>query len=108
MRQTTDIYVREIYDKAWKFGEIDAFETAVSLERLLQVVAEDAITLSVEPGSELEGGEYDGGHVVKVETRDRPMYYMMPPEAIPMLRAYMRPAEYEDVLQRTPRLRRQT
>ncbi len=106
MRQATDIYVHEIYDKAWKFGEIDPLPKAVPLERFLQVIAEDNIFLHADEGSELEGGPYDGGHVITVETRDRPMYFMTPPEAIPMLRPHMRPSDYEELVKRTPRLRR--
>ncbi len=108
MRQATDIYVHEIYDKAWKVGEIDPLPVAVPLERFLQVIAEDHISLHADPGSALEGGPYEGVHVVTVQTRDRPMYFMVPAEAIPMLEPYMRPSDYEALLERTPRLERRT
>ncbi len=106
MRQATDIYVHEIYDKAWKFGEIDPLPKAVPLERFLQVIAEDHISLRADPESALEGGPYEGGHVIIVQTRDRPMYFMVPPEAIPMLEPHMRPSDYEELIERTPRLER--
>ncbi len=106
MRQATDILVHEIYDKDWKFGQVTPLPNAVPLERLLMVVSEEGVMMRAEPGSELEGGPYDGGHVIRIEARDRPMYYMMPPEAIPLLRGYMQQGDYHDVVQRTPKLRR--
>lgn len=104
MRQATDIYVHEIYDKAWRVGEIDPLPTAVPLERFLQVIAEDHISLRADPGSDLQSGPYEGGQVITVLTRDRPMYFMVPPEALPMLEPYMRPSEYEELIERTPGL----
>lgn len=108
MREADEIMVREIYDKSWKLGRVDPFETPVRLERLLEVVAEDRIPLAPEPGGELEGGPYHGWRVIKLETRDRPMYYMMPREAIPLLKPYMKAEDYDDLARRTQRARPQT
>lgn len=99
-----DAMVHEIYDRAWKLGELDPLPNAPPLERLLQVVGEEGVPLRADPGSEVEGGPYDGGHVITVLTRDRPMYFLMPPEAIPLLEPYMDAGNFEEMRRRTPRL----
>ncbi len=107
MKDAAEIMVQEIYDRAWKFGMVDPFRTAVPLERLLKVVDEDPdVRLRAVPDSELEGGMYDGGHVIAVETRDLPLFYMVPAEAIPLLRSYLSAEDYEDLVRRTPKLQR--
>jgi hypothetical protein len=97
--------VQEIYDRSWRFGQVDPFRTPVPLGRLLRVVDEDPdVRLAAVPDSELEGGAYDGGHVIAVATRDTPLYYMVPAEAVPLLEPYLGPEEYQDLLRRTPKL----
>ncbi|MDP9380791.1 MAG: hypothetical protein M3Q29_11705 [Chloroflexota bacterium] len=107
MKDAGEIMVQAIYDRAWKFGEVDPLGKPVPLERVLKVVDEDPeLRLRAIPDSELEGGMYDGGHVIAVETRDTPLFYMVPAEAIPLLRSYLSAEDYEDLVRRTPKLQR--
>ncbi|MDP9379911.1 MAG: hypothetical protein M3Q29_07130 [Chloroflexota bacterium] len=107
MRDMSELMVHEIYDRAWKFGEIDPLPNAVPLQRLLQVVDEDPdVRLQAIAESEVEGGPYDGGHVIAVQTRDLPLYFMVPPDAIPLLRNHLSQEEYEDLVRRTPKVQR--
>ncbi len=107
MKDAGEIMVQAIYDRAWKFGEVDPLGKPVPLERVLKVVDEDPeLRLRAIPGSELERGPYDGGHVVAIQTRDTPLFYMVPAEAIPLLRSYLSAEDYEDLVRRTPKLQR--
>ncbi|MDP9380553.1 MAG: hypothetical protein M3Q29_10485 [Chloroflexota bacterium] len=107
MKDAGEIMVQAIYDRAWKFGEVDPLGKPVPLERVLKVVDEDPeLRLRAISGSELERGPYDGGHAVAIQTRDTPLFYMVPAEAIPLLRSYLTADDYQDLVARTPKLQR--
>lgn len=78
---------------------------AVPMEPLLCVVGEEGVLMRADLRSELEGQPYQVEHVITILARDRPMYVMMSPEAIPLLKPYMGAADFEGTMRRTQRLR---
>lgn len=91
-----EIKVKGIYDKAWKVGEIDPLEgDAATLSHFLDTVREFNVKLLVETHSRIEGGPFDGGHVVTVDAGDGRSYFLVPPEAAEYLRDYLSAEDYE-------------
>ncbi len=95
-------------DKAWKLGQVDLLPNPVPHDRFLEVVREEGLRLQAEEDSELEGGPYDGGHVIAARMRDGHLYFVVPVEAIPLLRDFLSPEDYRDIEQRIPKLPRTT
>jgi hypothetical protein len=68
------------------------------------VVAVDGIRPRADIESPLDGGEYGGGHVITLLLCERQMYFMIPPEMMPLLKPHMDAVTFEDVKHRTLRL----
>ena len=105
MRDADELTVQEIYGKAWKVGEVDPIGRHINFLRWLDAVRETGARLRSQPGSRLEGGPYDGGHVVALDTGPDRLYYQVPARAIGLLRGYLPHEEYEDLASRERRQR---
>lgn len=106
MRDTSELMVVILSDKAWERLELVAIAEPVPLEEWLGWVRDERMQITAEPHSRIEGGPYDGGHVLTVDNEQGRSRFAVPAAAIPMLGAYMDTPTYEDLLGRTPQLRR--
>ncbi len=98
MRDASELTVHEIYDKAWRVGHVDPLgDKPTSLAHFLDIVREMGVRLRAEPNGELESGPYAGGRVIAADTNDGRLYFMIPPEAIPLLREYMPEEDYREL-----------
>lgn len=99
MRDTSELTVHEIYDKAWRVGHVDPLgDKPTPLDRFLGVVREMGVRLRAEPNGALESGPYAGGQVIAADTNDGRLYFMIPPEAIPLLRDYLTEEDYRELM----------
>lgn len=105
MRDTSELMVVMLSDKAWERLELVAIAEPVSLERWLGWVRDEGMRITAEPHSRIEGGPYDGGHVLTLDNEQGRSRFVVPAAAIPMLAAYMDAQTHEDLLGRTPQLR---
>ncbi len=104
MRDTSELSVVMLSDKAWEQLQIVPITEAVPVEAWLKFVEEQGMRISAEPYSRIEGGEYDGGHVLTLDNFEGRSYFAVPAAAIPMLRPYMTPDGWEDLMRRSPKL----
>ncbi len=106
MRDTSELTVVMLSDKAWERLELMPITEPVPLDQWLGWVRDERMHVSAEPYSRIEGGEYDGGHVLTLDNEQGRSRFAVPAQAIPMLRSYISPQTYEDLLSRTPKLQR--
>lgn len=92
MVNASKIQVQEIYDKPWKVGVVDPLSRPTPLDHFMNVVEDTNVYLEMEPEGDVEGGEMDGWHVVRVVTEDMPLFFVVPDEALVPLRPYFRDA----------------
>ncbi len=60
MRDTSELTVVMLSDKAWERLELVAITEPVPLDQWLGWVRDERMRVSAEPYSRIEGGEYDG------------------------------------------------
>ncbi len=106
VRDTSELTVVMLSDKAWERLELVAITEPVPLDQWLGWVRDERMCISAEPYSRIEGGEYDGGHVLTLDNEQGRSRFAIPAAALPLLRNYMSPQTYEDLLGRTPKLQR--
>ncbi len=95
MRDARELTVVMLSDKAWERLELVAVAEPVPLERWLQWVRDEGMQVSAEPYSRIEGGPYDGGHVLTLDNAEGRSRFAVPAAAIPMLEPYMAPEHKE-------------
>lgn len=88
------IEVQEIYDRAWRLGVAEPLARSTPLARFLEVVDEEDVTLHLEENGLIEGGPYRGWSVIRVETRDTPLFLAIPPEAVQYLMHHLSEDDY--------------
>ena len=108
VRDTQDLTVVMLSDKAWEQLELVPITEPVPVEAWLGFVQDERMRVTAEPHSLIEGGAYDGGHVLKLDNEVGRSYFAVPAAAIPVLKSYMSPHSYQELLERTPRLREST
>ncbi len=103
MRDTSELTVVMLSDKAWERLELVAITEPVPLDQWLRWVRDERMCISAEPYSRIEGGEYDGGHVLTLDNEQGRSRFAIPRAAIPVLEPYLSSQMYEDLLARTPK-----
>ncbi len=89
VRDASDLVVREIDPAMWREGVICPIAAPMPLEQFLDAVAGIGVPIVPEPDGVVRTGDHAGWHVVATVTRlNRPMYVLIPPEALPMLASY--------------------
>ncbi len=108
VRDARELAVVMLSDKAWEHLELVPITEPVPVEEWLGFVQAERMQVTAEPYSLIEGGAYDGGHVLTLDNEDGRSYFAVPAAAIPMLRPHMPSHSYQELLERTPRLRSTT
>ena len=108
VRDARELAVVMLSDKAWEHLELVPITEPVPVEAWLGFVQDERMRVTAEPYSLIEGGAYDGGHLLTLDNEDGRSYFAVPAAAIPMLKGYMSPHSYQELLERTPRLRSST
>ncbi len=103
MRDTSELTVVMLSDKAWERLELVPITEPVPLDQWLGWVRDERMRISAEPYSRIEGGEYDGGHVLTLDNEQGRSRFAIPRAAIPVLEPYLSSQMYEDLLARTPK-----
>ncbi len=106
VRDTSELTVVMLSDKAWERLELVPITEPVPLDQWLGWVRDERMRISAEPYSRIEGGEYDGGHVLTLDNEQGRSRFAVPAAGIPMLEAYMSPQAYNQLLSRTLKLQR--
>ncbi len=102
MRDTSELTVVMLSDKAWERLELVAITEPVPLDQWLGWVRDERMCISAEPYSRIEGGEYDGGHVLTLDNEQGRSRFAVPAAAVPLLREVMAPQVHQELLTRTP------
>jgi hypothetical protein len=101
LRQTVQL----IDEYAWEGGDVDPIGDEIAVAVWLDRVRQLGLTLGTMPASRIEGGAYDGGHVIPALAAGGRLYFAVPAAAIPALRDALPAGEYAELVRRTPRLR---
>ncbi len=104
----TGITVSMIHIPTWE-NELKVVEITqpIPVEEWLQKSTGPGCELEIPPyDSRIEGGRYDGGHVVMVHDAEEDNTYLfaIPPEVIPLLQGLLPEDQYRQLLVRTPKL----
>ncbi|MDP9371257.1 MAG: hypothetical protein M3Q65_02120 [Chloroflexota bacterium] len=99
------VRVWQIDGDAWETeAAVDPVGEALPLGEWLASLPEERLTLKVLPISRIAGGPCDGGHVLLAEAWADRLYFAVPPAAVPALAGHLPPAEYDELVRRTPAL----
>lgn len=90
----TEVTLFELYNRSWKMGMAEPLPAPIPLRHFLEVVSDEEVTLHLDDGGPLEGGNVDGWAVIRVETKDNPLFFAVPPEATPYLREHISHEDY--------------
>ena len=85
MRDTGELKVVMLHDKAWERLEMVPIAEPVPLDVWLTWVREEGMQISAEPHGRIEGGAYDGGRVLTLDNETGRSYCAVPAAAIPLL-----------------------
>ncbi len=85
-------------EKAWERQEIVAITAPIPVSEWLGIIHERRMKMLVPPFSRISEGLYDGGHVLALDDEDGRSWFAVPAAALPMLRSYMSPQTYQDLL----------
>ena len=103
MTEEGDLTAVMISDRAWEDARLVAVSEPIPIAAWLRVVEAEGMRVSAEPCSLIEGGAYDGGHVLVLDNDSGRSRFAVPAEALPLLRSRMGPGEYEELIGRTPK-----
>lgn len=90
--------VQEIYHRAWRAGKVEPIGRPQRVSHFLQVVRDTDTSLHSEPWGRVEGGEWDGGMVIRVETKDLPLFFVIAQDALREMKGYLAEEEYNELL----------
>lgn len=101
---TRALAVQRISPRAWEEMTIAPLGAPLPVDAWLRVIREDRMDVVPQPYSRIEGGPYDGGHVVAVDSDEGRHYFLVPAAVIPRLREFLSAEEYRELVRRTPKL----
>ena len=106
MRDTErqNLAVQQISPRAWEEMAIKPIGEPLPLDAWLRMIREDRMGVVTQPYSRIQGGAYDGGHVIAVDTDEGRHFFMVPAAAIPLLREFLDEEDYRELARRTPKL----
>ncbi len=106
MKDAGEMTVVMLSEKAWERQEIIPVTNPIPVSEWLGIIQERGMMVLAPPFSRISEGPYDGGHVLALDDEDGRSWFAVPAAVLPMLRSYMSPQMYEDLVRRTPKLQR--
>lgn len=102
MKDAGEITVVIPNEKAWERQELVPITSPIPINEWLDIVHSRGMRVLAPPFSRIVEGLYEGGHVIALDDAAGRSWFAVPREAVPLLREHMDPAEYEELVGRTP------